>query len=289
MKVDQHLAKKMVSQQFPHLAHLDLSAVESSGTDNFIFRLGSQLAVRMPSVEWAADYIKKEFDWMPKLSPFLPLKIPVPIALGVPSDSYPWHWSVFQWIGGRDLTKASIEDANQEAISMAAFISALQNQIPSDAAPLSPRGLPVRMNDSEVRDAIRSLEGSIDTNKATAIWEKVLEAPDWDGPSVYVHGDLHAGNLLAEDGKLVAVIDFGCFGVGDPACDLLPAWSLFSGESRELFRSALNPDDATWIRGQGWALYMGLTALPYYEKTNPIFANIARRLIREVFSEYPNE
>lgn len=119
----------------------------------------------------------------------------------------------------------------------------------------------------------------------TAAWEAALRAPEWQGPAVWVHGDLLFGNLLVERGRLSAVIDFGCLGVGDPACDVTAAWTLFSGEARDVFRAALSVDDATWARARGWALSWGLIALPYYLDTNPLIVRDARRTIAEVLAD----
>jgi len=125
----------------------------------------------------------------------------------------------------------------------------------------------------------------IDTDAATATWEAALQIPAWPGPPVWIHGDLQSGNLLVQQGRLSAVIDFGCLGVGDPACDLQVAWNLFSTETRKVFRTALQADDTAWARGRGWALSVGLIALPYYQNTNPVLAGIARRAIEEVLAD----
>ena len=125
----------------------------------------------------------------------------------------------------------------------------------------------------------------IDIGAAMAAWDGAVRAPVWDGPPTWVHGDLQSGNLLAQGGRLSAVIDWGCMGVGDPACDLMPAWNLFTAETRAIFREATSVDDATWARGRGWALSCGLIAQPYYQRSNPVLADIARHAIREVLAE----
>ncbi|MBP1992234.1 aminoglycoside phosphotransferase (APT) family kinase protein [Paenibacillus eucommiae] len=140
------------------------------------------------------------------------------------------------------------------------------------------------MRDAPVRNAIAALSSLFDTEMLTAAWEATLQAPVWQGTAVWLHGDLHPGNLLVNQGQLSAVIDFGTLGIGDPACDLMVAWTLLSAESRNLFRSALTVDDATWARGRGWALSFGLIAFAYYLDTNPILAAISRRAIDEVLA-----
>jgi aminoglycoside phosphotransferase (APT) family kinase protein len=136
-----------------------------------------------------------------------------------------------------------------------------------------------------LRAAIAECSGMIDTEAATAAWDAALQASAWNGPPVWIHGDLLPGNLLVHQGRISAVIDFGCLGVGDPACDLIVAWTLLSTRTRGIFRAVLSVDDATWARGRGWALSIGLIALPYYQHTNPVFASIARRAIDEVLAE----
>jgi aminoglycoside phosphotransferase (APT) family kinase protein len=126
----------------------------------------------------------------------------------------------------------------------------------------------------------------IDVDAATAAWETALGAPAWHGPPVWVHGDLLPGNLLVKQGRLSAVIDFGGLGVGDPACDLMIAWGLFSSESRDVFRAALAVDDATWARGRGWALSQALIFIPYYLDTNPVGVGHARRAIDEILANH---
>jgi aminoglycoside phosphotransferase (APT) family kinase protein len=152
-------------------------------------------------------------------------------------------------------------------------------------AAASSRGGPLANRDASTREAIAALQGEIDTDAATAAWEKALEAPDWGRPPVWLHGDLLPGNVLVEDGRVSAVIDFGSFAVGDPACDTMIAWSLFSGKSRERYRAALGVDDATWARGRGCALSQALIALPYYLNTNPVIVGTSRRAIAEVLTE----
>ena len=233
--------------------------------------------------------MEKERLWLPKLAPYLPLPIHVPLAAGMPAEGYPWRWGVYRWLEGENATIGKIDDQRQAATTLARFLTALQRIDPAGGPPPgSGRGETLSMRDTPVRDAIAALHNTIDTDAAISAWETSLQAPEWPSPAVWIHGDLHAGNLLVEQGRVSAVIDFGCLGVGDPACDLLVAWSIFSAESREVFRAALQPGDATWARGRGWALSVGLIALPYYRSTNPAVAGIARRLIDEVLIDHRN-
>jgi aminoglycoside phosphotransferase (APT) family kinase protein len=207
----------------------------------------------------------------------------------MPGEGYPWEWSVHRWLEGEAATTEPISDLRWAATELGEFVVALQRIDATGGPPPgehnSGRGVPLATRDSATRAAIASLPGVIDVGAASAAWESALRAAEWQGPPVWIHGDLQAGNLLVRQGRLSAVIDFGCLGVGDPACDLTVAWTLLAGESRDAFRAALPVDDATWARGRGWALSVGLIALPYYETTNPVLAGIARRAIAEVLAD----
>ena len=290
VETDVALVRLLLAGQFPQWADLSIEPVHSDGTDNAIYRLGDDMAVRLPRIHWAIGQVDKELRWLPRFAPLLPLAIPVPLAKGTPAEGYPWHWSVYTWLEGESATIERIADPSQAATELAHFVAALQRIDATDGpAPgdfTSFRGVPLAVRDDETRAAIESLDDVLDTDAATATWEEALKAPVWNGPPLWIHGDLQSGNLLAVAGRLSAVIDFGCLGVGDPACDLLPAWMLFSGESREVFRTALLVDDATWARGRGWALSVSLIALPYYRETNPGFAALARHTIEEVLADH---
>jgi aminoglycoside phosphotransferase (APT) family kinase protein len=284
VETDVSLVRRLLAGQFPQWADLPIERVESAGTDNAIYRLGDDMAVRLPRIHWAVGAADKEHEWLPRLAPHLPLAVPVPLGKGTPADGYPWPWSVCSWLRGEIATPARLDDLGQAATDLAGFVTALRGIDPA-GAPAATRGIPLSTREEPVREAIAALHGKIDTDAVTAAWEAALRAPAWHGPPVWVHGDLYDGNLLTERGRLNAVIDFGGMGVGDPACDLIAAWSLFAGESREAFRAALNVDDATWARGRGWALSVALIALPYYETTNPVIVANSRHKVREVLAD----
>jgi aminoglycoside phosphotransferase (APT) family kinase protein len=281
---DVSLVRRLLAGQFPQWAGLAVEPVESAGTDNAIYRVGDDLAVRLPRVERVTSQIEKEHRWLPRLAPHLPLAVPVPLALGAPAEGYPWRWSVSPWLEGEIATVERIDDLRRAAADLAEFVNALQRIDPT-GGPRSSRGEPLARRDRETRAALAALAGKLDTDAVTGAWEAALAAPPWDGPPVWTHGDLYDGNLLARNGRLAAVIDFGVLGVGDPACELIVVWSLFSGESREAFREALAVDDATWARGRGWALSVGLLALPYYETTNPVMVANSLRRIGQVLAD----
>ncbi|MEE8337419.1 MAG: aminoglycoside phosphotransferase family protein [Dehalococcoidia bacterium] len=290
VNTDVALVRRLLAAQFPQWAGLPIEPVASAGTDNAIYRLGADMAVRLPRRPEVTGQVEKEQRWLPHLAPLLPLAIPVPLGRGTPGEGYPWHWSVYRWLEGADATMERIADLEQAAIALAEFITALHRIDPTGGPPPGPhnffRGVPLAMRDDDTRAAIASLDGMLDATAVTAAWEAALRAPAWDGPPVWIHGDLSVGNLLAVRGRLSAVIDFGGLGVGDPACDLMIAWDLFSGASREVFRTALAADDATWARGRGWALSRALIFIPYYLDTNAAGVRGARSMIDEVLADH---
>jgi len=285
INTDVTLVSRLLAAQFPQWANLSIEPVHSAGTDNAIYRLGEDMAVRLPRIHWAIEDVHKEHQWLPKLAPLLPLAIPVPLAKGAPGEGYPWHWSVYPWLKGKNVAIKDIADPNLFTKELAQFVAAL-HRIDFSDGPLASRGVPLAMRDAPTRAAIENLHGLIDVDAATSLWEASLKIPEWRGPSVWVHGDISPGNLLVVDGRLSAVIDFGGLGVGDPACDLIVAWNLLSADIRKIFRAALKIDDATWARGRGWALSVALIQLPYYLDTNPVIVANARHVIAEVLADH---
>jgi aminoglycoside phosphotransferase (APT) family kinase protein len=287
--IDADLVRRLIAAQFPQWAELPIKPVEFGGWDNRTFHLGEEMSVRLPSAAGYAAQVEKEHRWLPRLAPHLPLPVPVPLAMGAPSDDYPWHWSVYRWLDGEAATLENIDDLREFALTLAQFLTALYQVDPTGGPPPGPhsfyRGGSLTVYDAETRQAIAALRGEIDADAAAEVWEAALNAT-WHGPPVWVHGDCAAGNLLVKDGRLCAVIDFGCSAVGDPACDLVIAWTLLSGESREAFRAAVPVDEAAWARGRGWALWKALITLAEYLNANRPRAAEARRVIEEVLADH---
>jgi aminoglycoside phosphotransferase (APT) family kinase protein len=285
---DVALVRRLLAAQFPRWADLPIQPVPSAGTDNALYRLGDDMAVRLPRIQGATGQVDKEHRWLPRLATHLPLAIPAPLAKGTPGEGYPFHWSVYRWLEGENATIGRIANPCQAATELAAFIAALQRIDPT-GGPLAVdhnlRGVPLAMRDTYTREAIAALHGIIDVDAVMTAWEAVLQVPEWNRAPVWFHGDLLPGNLLVKLGRLSAVIDFGGLGVGDPACDLMIAWGLFSGKGRDVFRAALAVDDATWARGRGCALSWALIFIPYYLDTNPVGVSVARHVIDEVLAD----
>lgn len=283
--IDTRLVRRLLAAQFPEWAHLAVEPVASSGTVNAIYRLGDDMAVRLPRIEGGVADVERELRHLPRLAPSLPVAIPAPLGKGEPGDGHPWPWYVYRWLDGENPVNGAIGELGLFADDLAAFVTALHRIDPADAPPAYRTG-PFAPRDADTRDAIAQLHGIIDTDAATAAWDAALRAPRWDGPLRWVHADLQPGNLLTAGGRLSAVIDFGCMGLGEPAVDLIPAWSLMDGEARQRFRAALGVDDAAWERGRGWALSIALIELPYYRTRNPVVARIARHVIGEVLADH---
>lgn len=286
IEIDVALVSRLIAGQFPEWADLPLRAVASAGTDNALFRLGGELVVRLPRADWAAEMVAKEQRWLPRFSGRLPLAFPEPMGLGEPAHGYPWTWGVYQWLDGRDALADPVTDDVAAARALAGFLGAMRaiDTLGGPAAGLlnNYRGVGLRHLDGRVRECLAQLAADIDTAAAARVWEAALDAPAWDRPGVWVHGDLLPGNLLVRNGTLAGVLDFGTLGVGDPAVDLMAAWTVFGAGTREAFVEACATDEPAWRRARGWALYGAAVALPYYRESNPVLAGISRRTLGEV-------
>ncbi len=282
------LAASLVAEQFPQWAELPVRPVELDGWDNFTFRLGEDMSVRLPGGDTYAPQVSKEHRWLPALAGSLPLPIPEPLAMGAPGCGYPWHWSVNRWLAGEPAATGQVADLCQFATDLADFLAALYRVDPAGGPPGGAhscfRGGPPAVWDAQTREAIAALGAEIDTGRASEVWEAALDAA-WPGPPVWVHGDVSSSNLLVERGRLSAVIDFGCSAVGDPACDTVLAWTFLSGESRSLFQARLPFDSATWARGRGWALWKALIVLVQALEDDPGDAAETKRIIEELLAD----
>ncbi|MDP4155666.1 MAG: aminoglycoside phosphotransferase family protein [Bacillota bacterium] len=289
LRIDEALVSRLVTTQFPQWKDLTIRPVALSGWDNRTFHLGEYMLVRMPSAASYAAQVEKEQQWLPKLAPLLPLPIPVPLAVGEPTEGYPWSWSIYRWLEGESAASTPIADLCDFASSLAQFLLAL-HRIDSTGGPVAGphsfyRGGPLKTYDVETRQAIMSLKGKIDVDTAIEVWETAL-ATTWHGSPVWIHGDISVGNLLVQEGKLCAVIDFGQLAVGDPACDLAIAWTLFEGKSRDIFRTLLLLDPGTWARGRAWTLWKALIMAASLTDSNAVEAREPWRIIDEVLADH---
>jgi aminoglycoside phosphotransferase (APT) family kinase protein len=255
----------LVAEQFPQWADLEIRPVALDGWDNTTFRLGDDRSVRLPSHKVYVPQIDKEHRWLPVLAPQLPLPVPRPIAKGRPGCGFPAPWSIYGWLDGEPAAVAGVTDHERLAGEIGSFLAALQRVDTTDGPAPGPhsfnRGGPVSAWDEQTRAIIGQLAGQIDVVGALDVWE-AASAAEWRGPDVWVHGDVTGSNLLLRDDRLCGVIDFGCSAVGDPACDLTAAWTMFEGTSRARFIATLGLDQGTWARGRGWALWKALIDIP---------------------------
>jgi len=290
MTIDSALVGRLLAAQFPQWAELPLTLVEQAGSDHVIHRLGETMSVRLPRSDWADGEASKQHTWLRQLAPRLPLPVPEPLGLGTPDCGYAWHWSVTRWLDGTTATVEGLADPDLTARQLGEFLRTLQEIPPAGTlvpgvhpelvrAPLADR-------DEATRASIGAVAGVFDAAALTEVWDNALRAPAWEREPVWCHGDFHTGNLLTVDGHLSAVIDFGGVGMGDPACDLVVAYTLLSATTRPVFREAVGLDDATWTRGLGWALATGLNAHTSYAATEPRVARQTTRQLTEVLAEH---
>ncbi|WP_329104150.1 aminoglycoside phosphotransferase family protein [Micromonospora sp. NBC_01699] len=287
--IDVALVRRLVRAQFPRWAQLSIRPVESGGWDNRTFHLGDEMTVRLPSGPGYEPQVAKEHRYLHKLAPHLPLPIPTPLALGVPGEGYPLNWSVYGWIEGEIAGLDRIRDLTEFATDLAGFLNTLQRVDASDGPPpglhSAFRGGPLETYDDDTRRAIAELGDRIPGDRATALWEAALRTK-WERTPVWFHGDVALGNLLVRDGRLAAVIDFGCSGVGDPACDVTVAWTLLSGPSREAFRAALDVDPDTWTRGRAWALWKALIVVAGFGGLHPARQAAEKLVLNDILTDY---
>lgn len=282
LSLDDALVERLVAGQFPEWAHLPVRHASSSGTDNAMFRLGDSMVVRLPRIGWAADSVAHEQKWLPVIGPFVPVATPTPLALGRPAHGYPWNWSVYTWLDGVNPTAGDLtEDLVRD---IAACLNAI-HAIDVPGGPVTPRGFTFDGRDAETRRSIHRMKGMADTDAVLAMWEAAFDLPPCQAPGTWIHSDTAPGNLLIDDGRLSGLIDFSGIGRGDPAVDLGLAWNLLTGELREVFRRALDVDEATWLRSRAWALSQACLQLPYYHETNKPLAAQARYVIAEVLAD----
>lgn len=280
------LVRRLLAAQCPHLAGRRVTPVQESGTDHALYRLGDDLLARLPIIGWACSQAASDRRWLPLLARHLPLQIPVPVHLGEPGEGYPWPWSVVPWIAGQTPHGTNLDVADA-AVDLAIFVTALHG-VPIDGGPVTSgtdRGVPLSNLDEQIRHVINELRHEIDAVAVSAAWDDAVAAAPWDDPLVWIHGDLQPGNLIVRDRRLVAVIDFGGLGLGDPAPDLAPAWNLFDRTTRHVFRHAIGYDDATWARAKGWVLAPALQGLGYYRHSRPDLAAAARHRIDAVLDD----
>ncbi|WP_019136997.1 aminoglycoside phosphotransferase family protein [Cellulomonas massiliensis] len=258
--VDEATVRALLRDQQPDLADRALRFV-ARGWDNALWRLGDDLVVRLPVREVAVPLVTHEQRWLPVLAPVLPVAVPVPVRVGVPSERYPWPWSVARWVEGARADAGPVEGRASWADDLADLFVALHRPAPADA-PVNPyRGVPPRTRRDPLVERLAHL-GWPHASEVLDRFDELAAAPDHEGPPLWLHGDPHPANLVVRDGRLVAAIDWGDVTSGDPASDLATAWLTFDAPTRARFRARVDAacgwDDATWQRAQAWAVLLSV-------------------------------
>jgi aminoglycoside phosphotransferase (APT) family kinase protein len=285
--IDVQLVRRLLAAQFPQWAGLPLAPVDAAGWDNCIYRLGADLVVRLPRRALGAAHLDRERQWLPVLAPRLPLPVPVPLAEGLPTEGYPWHWTVCRWLAGQSAAVQPVADLGHAAVALAQFVTALQAIDPAGGPGSEFRGGGDALagHDRAVRGAIETLPDTFDPAAVIVAWQAALAAPRWTGPAVWMHGDLHPANLLVCQGRISAVIDFGLVAVGDPACDLMVGWTFLTTPARRRFQTALAAGDPTWARARGWALEFGLMCAAH-AGDNPVLGHVGQHTVSQVLADH---
>lgn len=283
------LAHQLIAEQFPEYADLAVTEVEKQGHDNRTYRLGQNMLIRMPTAESYALKVPKEQALLPQLAKHLSFSIPSPIKMGAPSKNYPYPFSIYHWLPGSSINLLTVTDQEKPELArdLAKFLKELQAI--TDIQGFEPgqhnwwRGDSVRVYDQGAREQMTQLVDVINIQQAIVLWEKAC-ATQWNKQPVWIHGDFAVGNMLMDKGKLSAIIDFGGTAVGDPACDLVIAWTYLSGKSREIFIAEMDLDQDTWLRARAWVLWKATFELCQIENKESPEAQVQRHIIDEVLN-----
>jgi len=285
--IDRPLVRALLQEQHADLAQVPLTRI-GEGWDNALFRLGDDLIVRLPRRALSATLIEHEQRWLPILSPRLPLPVPVPLRVGRPGHAFPWAWSIAAWLPGETALAAPPQDVAGAAVDLARFLRALHQPAPAEAPHNPWRGIPLAARTHALMSHLEQLDGLIDRTAALRLWDDALSAAPRHGPPVWIHGDLHPGNLLVCHGRLSAVIDFGDLTAGDPATDLSVLWMLPAPVRSTGFAAARSElgdlDEDAWTRARGWALALGLAFLANSRGDEPMAA-LGRRTVTAALDE----
>ncbi|MGW2965045.1 aminoglycoside phosphotransferase family protein [Streptomyces sp. NPDC001220] len=258
IEITADLVRELLQEQHPDLAGLAIREVVG-GWGNQMWRLGDELAVRMQRMDLTPELQLKERRWLPVLAPRLPLPVPTPVRFGEPSGRFPKHWTVMTWVPGEPLDHGSISRGDHAADTLAGFLNALHVEAPADAPVSGDRGdHPGKCTDG-FEQFFHAVAPDDLADDVQAVWDDAVSAPEWEGPAVWVHGDLHPANVVVADGTLAGVIDFGDMFAGDPAWDLAAAWVLLpAGAAARFFDVYAHADVATIRRARGLAALKSL-------------------------------
>lgn len=281
--VNAALVRALLESEHPDLARLPVTLL-AEGWDNFMFKLGDDLTVRLPRRQLTAEMIEHEQRWLPELASRLPLPIPAPVRVGGPAAGYPWSWSICPWLPGEIAEVQRPDDRVAAADALGQFLVALHTPAPDGAPKPVYRGMPLAERDERLHEHLAVLGDAVDADAVRARWQEALAIGAWRGPPTWLHGDLHGGNVLVDHGEISGVIDFVDLCGGDPAVDLLLGWMLFDGPSRDRLRKASGADDDMWARGHAWAMVFSVALLANSADT-PLYAAMGRRTLDAVLAD----
>jgi aminoglycoside phosphotransferase (APT) family kinase protein len=279
--VDETLARRLIASQFPRWSRLPLAPVEPAGTDHAIYRLGDDMAARFPRIGWAAGQPAKEFAWLPRIASHLSVAVPEPLALGDPTDAYPFHWLVCTWLEGDNATPERLASQESTARDLARLLTELE-AIDTEGGPPAAygRGAPLETMDEDFRASLATYG---EHGWLLRGWQEGLDAPAWREAAVWLHGDLDARNLLASNGHLSGLLDFGGLSVGDPAGDAIVAWKMLDANGRRMFRELIQLDAPTWLRARATLVAQAVMILSYYTlETNPTLVREATNWLAQL-------
>ncbi|MFJ2896681.1 aminoglycoside phosphotransferase family protein [Streptomyces sp. NPDC087218] len=288
---DETLVRSLLEAQRPEWAGLPLSPA-GAGTDNTMYRLGDDLLVRLPRTGDTSRSVRKEQKWLPRLAPFLSCPIPEPVHAGTPTDAFPLVWSVHRWIDGDDVGPDTVRDWAGLGSDLAAVVQELHRVDLMGATRADGldwyRGGSLRPCDPWVTksldDCRTAADSELDVDALERLWRAALALPEPSGPQVWLHGDLKPTNLLAKEGRLHAVIDFGGLSIGFPDAEHAPVWDLPS-RARHAYWDAMDLDGATWTRARAWAVAVGVSGISYYRDTFPAFVAECRARLRAILAD----
>ena len=285
VEVTAALVRSLLAAQHPDLAARPLRFL-SEGWDNSLWRVGDDLVARLPSRQMAADLVAREIEWLPRLVDRVPLRIPAPVRVGEPTAAYPWAWTLTPWLDGTDAITTDPADDLVTAERMGGFVAAMhRDPAPAGLGPNPVRGVPLSTRHDPTVERIAMLAEWVDPAVLRRVWDECCEAPEWPEPPRWLHGDLHRGNVLVDDGVVTAVIDFGDTCAGDPATDLSTAWVVVrTPEGRRRFAEFVDADEATWRRARGWALSLG-TAYAAHGAGSPGYFDLGMATLDAVLTD----
>ena len=281
IEINDDIVRRLIVEQFPQFASFPIHKVHSTGTVNAVYRLGEEYCVRLPRLDWAGKSLNNEWTVLSAISSSITLAVPQVIEKGEPNAEYPLDWGIYRWIQGDVYGSVPVDELEATEV-LVRFIIELRKVKTLGNAPKAGRK-PLLDLDEITINAITECKNDIDRQRTLRIWYELITVKPWDGIPVWIHADLLKPNLLVNDGKLSGVIDFGSAGIGDPAFDVIPAWTVLSSdEARVLFRRLLNVDCDTWNRAKAYALHQALLIIPYYRDSNPIFVEQAKNTINNI-------